>query len=74
MASEESGLQNLICPLCGSAGTLHPIRMGRRFRAGPFSLLMTATKTHQCKDCGTMFSTGQLLNEKKQSQQERGEQ
>jgi len=63
-------MKNLVCPLCGSSGTLHPIRMGRRFRAGPFSLLMLATKSHQCKECGATFSTNQLMGERQSSRPE----
>ncbi len=73
MASYDSGANSLICPLCGSEGTLHPIRMGRKLR-GPVSLLTLATKSHQCKSCGAAFSTSQLLNEKKQNPQVSGDQ
>jgi len=60
---KEVAMKNLVCPLCGSSGTLRPIRMGRRLRGGPFSFLMLATKTHECKECGARFSTNQLMGE-----------
>ena len=47
-----SVLREVSCPLCGAKGTLRPITIRRRLRAGLLSLLTNAGKTHECTRCG----------------------
>lgn len=60
-------MQGLSCPLCFSRGTLRPIRLGKRLRAGPWSFLLTMFKSFECTACGGTFSTEQLLRDRQRS-------
>lgn len=61
---DPAAMKKLTCPLCGSKGTLRPIRVGKRLRAGPFSYVRTYFKSHECTGCGATFSQGELLRDK----------
>ena len=57
-------MKGIRCPLCESIGTLRPIRLGKRLRAGPWSFLLTVLKSFECTGCGATLSTDQLLRDK----------
>jgi hypothetical protein len=57
-------LAGIGCPLCFSKGTLRPIRLGKRLRAGPWSFVRTMFKSFECTACGATFSTERLLRDR----------
>jgi hypothetical protein len=65
MQYDPEAMKDVVCPLCGSRGTLRPIRPGRRFRAGPWSFLRLFSKSHECTACRAMFGTQELISGQK---------
>ena len=64
MSYDPDVMKGIRCPLCESTGTLQPIRLGKRLRAGPWSFLLTVFKSFECTACSATFSTDQLLRDK----------
>ena len=63
---DPSALEKLVCPLCGSAGGLHPITMGRRMHVGVISFFLNFGKTFQCDRCSARFSTEELVQRRRE--------
>jgi hypothetical protein len=64
---DPSALEKLMCPLCGSVGSLHPITMGRRLHVGVISFLLNFGKTFECDRCSARFSTEQLMDQRREN-------
>ena len=61
MDDRRHALDQLTCPLCGSQGTLRPIRIGRRLRLGLITFVLLLGKTVECTGCGVAFGTADLV-------------